>query len=266
MARLPNTAERAHRSVPRGLRRLAGPVLLVALWVVLAQTGVISAKVLAPPSAVGSAALDLIRTGELQVHLVASLQRVVLGLLIGVTLGTVLAVLAGLFRLGEDLIDGPMQILRALPALALVPLFIIWFGIKEEPKIYLIALAVTFPIYLNTYAGIRSVDARLVEAAGTFGLSRRGLVRHVILPGALPSFFTGLRFALAIAWLVLVIGEQINAKTGVGYLMMNARESLRTDIIVVGLIIYGVFGFLSDLLVRWLERSTLPWQSTFTGT
>jgi sulfonate transport system permease protein len=159
-----------------------------------------------------------------------------------------------------------MQILRSLPALALVPLMIVWFGIGEEPKIALITLGVTFPIYINTFAAIRSVDERLVESAATFGLGRWGLVRQVILPGSLPGFFTGLRFAFAISWLVLVVGEQVNATSGIGYLTMTAREFLRTDILVVGLIVYGALGFLSDVLVRLLERSALRWRPSFSGT
>jgi sulfonate transport system permease protein len=159
-----------------------------------------------------------------------------------------------------------MQIFRALPILALIPLAIVWWGIGETPKVALIALGVVFPVYINTFAAIRSVDARLIESARSLGLGRLGLVRHVILPGALPGFFVGLRFALAVSWLVLVVSEQINANSGLGYLMMNAQQFLRTDIIVVGLLIYGTLGLLSDLFVRFLERTMLQWRLTFSGT
>lgn len=266
MARLAQTAEAPGWRSPPGLRRSLGPLWLVALWVVLSATGAISPTTLAPPGKVWSAAVDLIGTGELQHHLWVSLQRVVVGLAIGISAGVVLAVVSGLFRLGEDLIDGPMQVLRAMPVLALVPLMILWLGIGESPKIALIALGVVFPIYINTFAAIRGVDSRLVESASSFGLNRRGLIRHVILPGALPGFFVGLRFAFAVSWLILVVGEQVNATSGIGYLTMNAREFLRTDIIVVGLIVYGILGFTSDALVRAFERMALQWRPSFSGT
>ncbi len=266
MARLPNATAARRTFVPRCVRRLLGPAVLLLAWLVLARTGVISESVFSSPGKVWAAFVDLIRTGQLQHHLWVSLKRVLVGLAFGVTAGVVLALLSGLFRLGEDLIDGPMQILRSLPVLALPPLMILWFGIGEEPKIVLIALGVAFPVYINTFAAIRSVDGRLVESASALGLGRVGLIRHVILPAALPGFFTGLRFAFAVSWLVLVVGEQINATSGIGYLAMNAREFLRTDIIVVTLIVYGALGFISDALVRLLERSALQWRPSFIGT
>lgn len=266
MARLAQIAPTHRPTVPRWVRRLVGPLLLLVLWVVLSATGVVSSRSLAPPREVWSAGVELVRTGELQHHLWVSLQRVVIGLVVGITIGVSLALLAGLFRLGEDLVDGPMQVLRGLPVLALVPLMILWLGIGEAPKITLIVIGVTFPVYLNTFAGIRNVDARLVESSGTFGLNRRGLIRHVILPGALPSFFTGLRFAFAVSWLVLVVAEQVNATSGIGYLVINAREFLRTDIMLAGLVVYGALGFGSDALVRLLERSALSWRPNFSGT
>jgi len=263
MPRLPQQSTTSSFRVPPWTRRLIGPAWLLGLWIVLSRTGVISEKMLAPPGKVWSAFTDLVSTGELQHHLWVSLHRVATGLAIGITIGVVLAVLAGLFRIGEDIIDGPMQILRSLPVLALVPLMIFWLGIGEEPKIALVSLGVTFPIYINTFAAIRSVDAGLVESATTFGLRRPALVRHVVLPGSLPGFFTGLRFAFAVSWLVLVVAEQVNATSGIGYLMMTAREFQRTDIMLVGLLVYGALGFLSDLLVRLLERSALQWRRSF---
>jgi sulfonate transport system permease protein len=251
---------------PRWARRLLGPVWVLGLWVALSATGMLNSRTLASPATVWAAGWHLVVDGELQHNLWVSLHRVAFGLVIGLIVGVVLAVTAGLFRLGEDLIDGPMQIFRGLPILALIPLAIVWWGIGERPKVALIALGVVFPIYINTFAAIRSVDARLVESARTLGLGRLGLIRHVILPGALPGFFVGLRFALAVAWLVLVVSEQINANSGLGYLMMNAQQFLRTDIIVVGLLLYGTLGLLSDLLVRALERTTLQWRSSFSGT
>jgi sulfonate transport system permease protein len=243
-----------------------GPVWVLAAWFGLSGSRLVDNKTLPSPSGVWSAGWHLAVAGELQHNLWVSLHRVVWGLAIGLTAGVVLAVIAGLFRFGEDLIDGPMQIFRGLPILALIPLAIVWWGIGETPKVALIALGVVFPVYINTFAAIRSVDNRLVESARTLGLRRLGLVRHVMLPGALPGFFVGLRFALAVSWLVLVVSEQINASSGLGYLMMNAQQFLRTDIIVVGLVIYGTLGLLSDLLVRTLERTALRWRSSFSGT
>ena len=193
-------------------------------------------------------------------NLIVSLRRILIGLAIGVLAGLVLAVVSGLTALGEDFIDAPVQMIRAMPILALVPLDIIWFGIGEQAKIVLIAFAVMFPIYLNTHAAIRRIDPRFLELASTLRLSRRQVVRRVVLPGALPGFFTGLRFAAAIAWLVLVVSEQINANRGLGYLMNKAQEFDQTDVIVVGLLVYGTLGLLSDALVRLVERRALRWQ------
>ncbi|MHA6763313.1 ABC transporter permease [Streptacidiphilus sp. PAMC 29251] len=262
------TLSRPHRTwvpLPRWLRRLAGPALFVALWQLLGALGQINPRILATPSQVAVAAWQLTKDGELGSNLLASLQRVAVGLLIGVSLGVLLAVLAGLFRLGEELIDSTMQVVRALPVLGLLPLVIIWFGVGEEPKIALVAFAAACPVYINTYAGIRGVDNRLVEAGRVLGLGRFGLVRNVILPGAVPGFLVGLRFALTSAWLVIIIAEQLNATSGIGYLMNQAQAWYRTDIIVLGLLIYGLLGLLADSLVRLLERRLLVWRRGFNG-
>ncbi len=251
--------------LPRPLRRAIGPVLLVALWHLLSVTGVLSPAVLAGPATVLTSAASLWATGELQDAILASLGRAASGLLIGGTIGVTLAVISGLFRLGEDLIDSTVQMLRTVPNIALIPLFIIWFGIGEAPKIALIALATAFPLYLNVYAGIRNVDQSLVEAARTLGLSRAAMIRHVILPGALPNALVGLRYSLGVAWLALVFGEQVNATAGVGYLMNNAREFFQTDVIVVCLAVYALLGLIVDFIVRLLERLLLSWRPAFSG-
>lgn len=247
------------------VRRVLGPLVLLALWQALSSLQIVSPRVLAAPSTVLATGWDLLKDGELQQHLWVSLGRVLRGLSIGVSVGVVLALLSGLFRWGEDLLDPPIQMLRTLPILALVPLFILWFGIGETPKVALVALGTMFPIYLNTYAGIRGIDNKLVEAATTLSLSRAELIFHVVLPGALPSALVGLRYSLGIAWLILVISEQINATAGIGYLMTNAREFLRTDIIVVGLVVYSLLGLLTDAFVRALERRVLVWRVAFAG-
>lgn len=194
-----------------------------------------------------------------------SLQRVAVGLLLGLVVGVGLALVSGLFRVGEDLVDASVQMLRTVPFVGLIPLFIIWFGIGEAPKVAIITMGVMFPLYLNVYAGIRGVDAQLIEAGESLGLSRWGLVRHVVLPGALPGAMTGLRYSLGIAWLALVFAEQVNADAGIGYLMVQARDFLRTDVIVVCLIVYAFLGLLADFAVRTLERLLLQWRPTFTG-
>jgi sulfonate transport system permease protein len=167
---------------------------------------------------------------------------------------------SGLSRWGEALVDPLMQIKRTIPVVALSPLFIVWFGIGETPKIALIAVAAVFPLYLNLFAGIRGVDVRLVEAARSFGLTGWSLIREVILPGALPSFFVGLRYSLSISVIMLVIAEQINAQAGLGHLINNARDFMRTDVIVVCLLVYALLGLAADAFVRTLERKTLAWR------
>ncbi|MFH9660265.1 ABC transporter permease [Streptomyces sp. NPDC017248] len=256
----------AHRArIPRWLRRAAGPLLLLALWQLLSSTGVLAADTLASPGRIGRVGWDLIADGSLPSAMATSLRRVAFGLLAGTVTGTGLALLSGLFRVGEELVDAPVQMLRTVPFVGLIPLFIIWFGIGETPKIAIITLGVTFPLYLNVYAGIRGVDAQLIETGESLGLSRWGLVRHVVLPGALPGALTGLRYSLGIAWLALVFAEQVNADAGIGFLMVQARDFLRTDVIVVCLIIYAFLGLLADFIVRSLERLLLQWRPTFTG-
>ncbi|MFJ8212073.1 ABC transporter permease [Streptomyces sp. NPDC096033] len=259
----PSSARR--RTVPRWIRRTTGPLLLLALWQLASTLGWLPADTLAPPSTIASTGADLIGDGTLPGAMAVSLQRVAIGLVIGGTAGTVLALLSGLSRLGEDLIDASVQMLRTVPWVGLIPLFIIWMGIGEAPKVALIALGTAFHLYLNVYAGIRGVDEQLIEAGQVLGLGRWGLVQHVVLPGALPGFMTGLRYSLATAWLALVFGESINADAGIGFLMNQAREFFRTDVIVVCLVVYAFLGLTADLVVRTLERLLLQWRPTFTG-
>ncbi|MEU8967949.1 ABC transporter permease [Streptomyces monashensis] len=251
--------------IPRSLRRTAGPILLLALWQLLGATGVLTPDVLAGAGRIAHVGWDLISDGSLPSAMGTSLRRVALGLLFGTLTGTGLALVSGLFRIGEDVVDAPVQMLRTVPFVGLIPLFIIWFGIGEAPKIAIITLGVTFPLYLNVFAGIRGVDPQLIEAGESSGLSRWGLVRHVVLPGALPGALTGLRYSLGIAWLALVFAEQVNADSGIGFLMVQARDFLQTDVIVVCLIVYAFLGLLADFVVRSLEKVLLQWRPTFTG-
>ncbi|MFI8321461.1 ABC transporter permease [Streptomyces sp. NPDC085529] len=251
--------------VPRWLRRAVGPLLLLLVWQMCSATGVLAPEVLASPGTIARSAATLVADGTLPTAMGVSLRRVAAGLVIGGAVGVTLALLSGLSRLGEDLVDATVQMLRTVPWVGLIPLLIIWLGIGEAPKVALIALGTAFHLYLNVYAGIRGVDAQLVEAGQSLGLGRWGLVRHVVLPGALPGAMTGLRYALATAWLALVFGESINADAGIGFLMNQAREFFRTDVIVVCLVVYAFLGLLADAVVRTLERLLLQWRPTFTG-
>lgn len=251
--------------VPRSVRRTAGPVGLVLLWFLTSATGVLPESVLASPVDVVKQAVELTRNGELPSAIAASGRRAAIGFLIGATVALSLSLLAGLFRLGEDVIDSSMGMFRAIPWVGLIPLFIVWFGIEETPKIALVALGVTYPLYFNIYGGIRSADAQLVEAARMMGLGRIGLIRYVILPSALPGALVGLRYALSTAWLALVFAEQINADAGLGYLMSNAQQYFRTDIIVLCLAVYALLGLACDFAVRILSRRLLTWRSNFEG-
>jgi sulfonate transport system permease protein len=251
--------------VPRLVRRAIGPIAAVGLWQLVCSLGVFTSVEVASPVAVLDAGRQLWADGALQSNLAISLQRVAEGLTIGVAAGVALAVVCGLFWVGEDLLDPVIQASRAVPILGLVPLVIIWFGVGELPKVFLIALGSMFPVYLNTYAAIRGVDVKLVEAGQTFGLNRWGLVRRVILPGALPGFLVGLRFALVGSWLIIIVAEEINAQSGVGYLIMQAQTTDRTDIMFLGLAIYAILGLLADVGVRLLERRLLAWRRGFAG-
>jgi sulfonate transport system permease protein len=243
--------------------RALSPVALLVLWQLGCSSGLISNRTLAAPSQVIASFIELTSDGSLQHHLLVSLGRVAKGMSLALLVGGSLALLAGLSRTGEYVIDAPMQMLRTLPVLALIPFFIIWFGIGEVPKVALVAVAAVFPIYLTLYAGIRGVDPKLVELAKIIGLSRGALIRHVILPGALPTALVGVRYSLGISWLILVAAEQVNATSGIGYLMNDARDFMRIDILVVGLLIYALLGLVVDFFVRWLERRLLGWRPSF---
>lgn len=245
------------------LLRAVSPLVLLLVWEVSARVGWLPSHIIAAPSVISVSFWELLESGELFWHLLVSLGRALSGFAIGVSIGVALALLSGLSRAGEYAVDAPLQMLRTLPSLALVPLFILWLGVGEQMKITMIACSIIFVIYQTLFSGIRGVDAKLVEAARTLGLTRFELIRHVILPGALPSFFVGLRFAMGIAWLSLVVVEQVNAISGIGFLSNDARDFARTDVIVICLLIYALLGLSIDVLVRWLERRALAWRPSF---
>jgi sulfonate transport system permease protein len=239
------------------------PALSLATWQVLVDAGVISTRILPAPTAVVGAGVRLILSGELIDHMGVSFVRAGIGLLIGGGIGFVLGLLNGIFPLAERLLDSSVQMIRNIPHLAMIPLVILWFGIDEEAKLFLVALGVLFPIYLNTFHGIRTVDRGLIEMGRTYGLSRTELFRQIILPGALPSILVGLRFSLGIMWLTLIVAETISTNAGIGYLAMNAREFLQTDVVVFAILVYAVLGKLADSMARWLERRCLTWHPAF---
>ncbi len=259
----PHTANAAARPGFRpaiGLRRAVVPLAIIAVWQGIAAAGLLNPQTMPSPAMVAGSFWQLIVTGQLWPNLVISLERVVFGLAFGVAAGTALGLIAGLSRLGEDAVDPTVQMARTLPHLALIPLMILWFGIGETPKLVLIALGSSFPIYLNLFSAIRGADRKLLEAAGMLGLSQAETIWHVILPAALPGFLVGLRQALGIAWITLVVAEQINASAGIGFLVMNARDFLRTDIIFDGLLVYALLGLGTDQLVRFIEKRALAWR------
>jgi sulfonate transport system permease protein len=239
-----------------------GPVVLLVIWAAGSATGLINPAVLTAPWDVLTAFRTQWTDHDLLGDILASLRRAALGLTLGVLAGTVLAVVSGLSRAGESLIDGPIQIKRSVPTLALIPLLIAWFGIGQEMKVLTIALISLIPIYINTHNGLRGIDGRYAELAETIGIGRGEFVRHVVLPGALPGWLLGLRFAVTSSLLGLVVVEQYNATAGVGHMMTLAGEYGQTDVIVVGLVIYGIFGFLADTAVRLIERRVLAWRRT----
>jgi sulfonate transport system permease protein len=251
------------RLTPRRLGRfgaLFGPAMLVVIWELAAATGLLSPRLLAAPSTAVVTGYEMLLDGQLAGHLLASAQRAYLGLGLGVALGLALALISGLSRTGEASIDGIVQIKRAVPTLALIPLAILWLGIGEAMKVAIITTSVLVPVYINTHAALRGIDMRYVELARSVRLSRREFVRRVALPGALPGFFTGLRLAVTTCWTALVVLEQINTTEGIGYVMSRARDYGQTDVIVVGLVIYAVLGLASDGAVRLWEARALSYR------
>ncbi|VIO70852.1 Putative aliphatic sulfonates transport permease protein SsuC [Bradyrhizobium ivorense] len=249
----------------RGLQLLSwlAPVVLVIVWELLAQAGWLSPQVLPAPSKVVRTAFKLISTGSLLNDLGVSLLRAAAGFALGASVGFVLGILVGFSRIAEAAIDRSIQMIRAIPFLAALPLVIVWLGVGEAEKIFLVALGVTFPIYINTTLGIRQVDPKLLELGRVQGLGTFELIRRIILPGALPSILTGVRYALATAWLALVVAETIGAQSGIGFLAMDAREFLRTDVIVLTIVIYALIGVAADGIARFLERRLLAWHPNY---
>ena len=260
------TTSRRRRALPGralGLLPWLVPIALLSGWQWGSASGMIPAATLPPPSAVADAAGYLASTGELQRHILISLRRIAVGFVVGGGIGLLLGFVVGMSRVAEGLFDRTLQMVRTIPHLALVPLIIAWFGIGELPKFVLVALGTLFPVYLNTVNGIRGVDPKLVQLGRAYGLRPSGVLGAVVIPGALPSILTGVRYSLGVAWLTLVIAETIASRDGIGFLAQNAREQLRTEQIVLAVLLYALAGFLADFLIRQIERITLRWHPHF---
>ncbi|MCF1598683.1 ABC transporter permease [Streptomyces muensis] len=265
----PDHRVRRRRSLSPGKRipaaRLVGPALLVVLWAVASAAGALDPGAIPAPWTVVESGVQLWTDGTLPADILTSLQRAGTGFVLGLVAGIALALASGLSRTGEALIDGTVNLNRAIPTLGLIPLFILWLGIGETFKIAIIAIVVYIPIYLNTHAALSGIDSRFVELAEVQGLGRFRFIRQIVIPGALPGFFVGLRLGVTGSWLGLVVLEQINATSGLGYMMFQAQNYGQTDVILVGLVVYGIFGLISDSTVRVVERRVLSWRRTLSS-
>jgi sulfonate transport system permease protein len=255
----------ALRFAPRLQRTLQWgvPLLVLVCWQAGSNTGLIPANILPSPTAVFEAGGRLLRSGELLRNVEVSAWRAAVGFAVGGGIGFSLGMLNGLSVLSERLFDSTLQMIRNIPHLALIPLVILWFGIGEPAKLFLVALGVFFPIYINTMHGVRSVDRQLIEMGRAYGMPYPELIRRVILPGALPSIFVGLRYGLGITWLTLIVAETISATSGIGYMAMNAREFMLVDVVVFSILIYAALGKLADSTARLLERFCLAWNPVY---
>ncbi len=241
--------------------RLLGPLALLGGWTWASASGALSPTLLASPGSVLSALRELWDSGQYTDALEVSLTRAGLGLLFGLAVGLTLGVLTGFSRLGEELLDSTVQLLRTIPFLSLVPLFMVWFGIGESARIVLIATATAFPMYVSSSGGVRNTDRKLVEAMRSFGMGRLAVVREVVLPGALPALLSGLRLSMTLSVIALIAAEEINSTSGIGFLMSTAQEYSRTDILTVCILTYALLGLLADAVVRVLERLLMPWRT-----
>jgi sulfonate transport system permease protein len=236
--------------------------LVVLYWCVLSYTGWLDPRILPAPWTTLATAQALIADGRLPSNLAVSAVRAGEGFVFGVAAGLLVALVSGLSRLGGYVFDSLVQMKRAIPTLALIPLVILWLGIGEPMKVTVIALSVFIPVYLQTHAALRGTELKYLELAETLRLSRWRFIRDVVLPGALPGFLLGLRFAVMAAWLALVVVEQLNATSGIGYMIDLARTYAQTDVIVVGLVVYALLGLSSDALVRFIDGRVIAWRRT----
>lgn len=239
------------------------PILLLCTWQTASSLQTVSTRLFPSPVEVALSGWKLFASGQIFIHMEASLSRAVIGLMLGGGIGFTLGVANGLFLTSYRLFDTSIQMIRNIPHLALVPLVIVWMGIDEGAKIFLVALGVLFPVYVNTYHGIRTVEAGFIEMGRVYGLNRWEMFWQIILPGSLPSILVGLRYALGVMWLTLIVAETIAANEGIGYLAMNAREFMQADIIIVSIILYALFGKVADVMAKWCESRVLRWHPNY---
>jgi ABC-type nitrate/sulfonate/bicarbonate transport system permease component len=245
--------------LPRSFYRFLSPVVLLVAWEFVTRAGVIDPLFLPPPSRAIAELFTLMSSGELLKALAISLYRVFFGFALAAIFGVALGTLMGRNRMLEDVLDPVVELLRPISPLALFPLAILWFGIGDASKVFVIALAASFPVILNTYAGVRSVDLNLLRASRSLGANRSELFTGVVLPGSLPHIFTGLRLAWGISWIVIVAAEMVGASAGIGYMVLEAQQTFRTERLFAGIIIIGAIGLLTDVGFRSLQRLFLPW-------
>lgn len=273
---LPRTAERK-KAVRREVKARLGkrhrfawkglllPAVLLIVWEVAGTAGQISPTVLPTPRVIVQELVALAHSGELLLHLRVSLWRAALGFLLGGALGFLFGLASGFSRLTEKRLDPTLQMLRTIPHLAITPLFILWFGFGELSKVLLIALGAFFPLYVNTFLGIRSVDAKLMEVARVLEYDTRSRIVKLVVPSALPNVLLGIRLSLGAAWLGLVVAEMMGSSAGVGYLIMDARYFSITSLVFAGIIIFAAAGKLTDSLVKLLEKRLLRWRDSYQG-
>ncbi|MGJ3197436.1 ABC transporter permease [Peribacillus castrilensis] len=239
------------------------PVVVLIAWQALGSVGILPAQLFSSPLLIVMTFIDLFQSGEMGMHLQISLTRAFLGFALGGFLGLLLGVIVGMQKKSEEYLNPSIQMLRTVPLLAITPLFIMWFGFGELSKVLLIALGAFFPLYLQTFLGLRNVDKKLYDVALILEFSRREQITKLMIPAALPNILLGIRLALSAAWMCLVVAELLGADRGVGFMIQDARSFMQTDVVFVGIIIFALAGKISDSLVRFLENHLLKWQDSF---
>lgn len=239
------------------------PVVVLIAWQSLGSTGILPAQLFSSPLLIVTTFIDLVKSGEMAMHLQISLTRALLGFALGGFLGLMMGVIVGMQKKSEEYLNPSIQMLRTVPLLAITPLFIMWFGFGELSKVLLIALGAFFPLYLQTFLGLRNVDKKLYDVALILEFSRREQITKLMIPAALPNILLGIRLALSAAWMCLVVAELLGADRGVGFMIQDARSFMQTDVVFVGIIIFALAGKISDSFVRFLENHLLKWQDSF---
>lgn len=250
------------RFSPTALAGLIVPVALAIGWEAVVQAGLASGRLLPPPSRLFLSAAALVRSGEMQTHVLATLTRVLIGFAIGSGLGTLFGMATGASGVARRLLDPSIQGLRAIPSLAWVPIFILWLGIFETSKIALIAMGVFFPVYLGMLTAIQSVDRKLIEVGRVFGLSSTGIAFRITWPAVMPVWIASLRSGLGLGFMFLVAAELMGASEGLGYLLVDGQQMGRADTIVVAMIVFALLGKAADSVLVLLSLPLLRWQDT----